>query len=332
MDGAVNLQIEDDDLQNDRYELYENQDINFEKPKINENISKENTDYYIESIHHNRYIKIEKQKEKTEEIKPPEAAPGQISQIEEPKPQKEILKAKKHKKPLTAYEIGKITEKKMFEKFENELSEVIDKTISKVTIIFLFTSALLSGMGLLNMVYLMTYEEYISFRNNYANSVMLIYEIFHALTFASLVGNGIKFIMAYKRYDVMASRFNKSSISVFTDLRRKMIFSGVLLCLFTITFILEIYLGTLIQLFNYIKCPKEKGDFDSSNDSYNNFKKKDFDKFRAVHIVVDILVIIIFILNIFDVNVSGEKVERIITPKVEVNYYFNEEESQNLLR
>ena len=64
MDGAVNLQIEDDDLQNDRYELYENQDINFEKPKINENISKENTDYYIESIHHNRYIKIEKKKRK----------------------------------------------------------------------------------------------------------------------------------------------------------------------------------------------------------------------------------------------------------------------------
>jgi len=111
-----------------------------------------------------------------------------------------------------------------------------------------------------------------------------------------------------------------------------MIFSGVLLCLFTITFILEIYLGTLIQLFNYIKCPKEKGDFDTSNDSYNEFKKKDFDKFRGVHIVVDILVIIIFILNIFDVNVTGEKVERIITPKVEVNYFFNEEESQNLLR
>ena len=341
MDGAVNLQIEDDDLQNDRYELHENQDINFEKPKINENISKENTDYYIESIHHNRYIKIEKKKEKTEEIKPPEpgAVPTQVQQ--EIQPQRETtdtLRAgaaptrQKPKRPLTAFEIGKITEKKLFEKFENELSEVIDKTISKVTIIFLFTSALLSGMGLLNMVYLMTYEEYISFRNNYANSVMLIYEIFHALTFASLVGNGIKFIMAYKRYDVMASRFNKSSISVFTDLRRKMIFSGVLLCLFTITFILEIYLGTLIQLFNYIKCPKDKGDFDSSDDKYNNFKKSDFNKFRGVHIVVDILVIIIFILNIFDINVSGEKVERIITPKVEVNYYFNDEESENLLR
>ena len=320
MDGAVNLQIEDDDLQNDRYELYENQDINFEKPKINENISKENTDYYIESIHHNRYIKIEKQKEKTEEIKPPEGAPGQISQIEEPKPQKEILKAKKHKKPLTAYEIGKITEKKMFEKFENELSEVIDKTISKVTIIFLFTSALLSGMGLLNMVYLTTYEDFESFRDNYANSVMLIYILFHALTFASLVGNGIKFIMSYKRYDVMASRFNKSSISVFTDLRRKMIFSGVLLCLFTITFILEIYIGTLIQLFNYIKCPEEGEAF------IHKFDKSDFNKFRGVHIVVDIFVLIIFILNIFDINVSGEKVERIITPKVEVNYYLNEDD------
>ena len=327
MDGAVNIQIEDDDLQNDRYELYENQDINFEKPKINENISKENTDYYIESIHHNRYIKIEKQKEKTEEIKQPEAVSSQVSQIEEPKPQKEILKAQKPKKPLTAFEIGKITEKKIFEKFENELSEVIDKTISKVTIIFLFTSALLSGMGLLNMVYLTTYEDFESFRDNYANSVMLIYILFHALTFASLVGNGIKFIMSYKRYDVMASRFNKSSISVFTDLRRKMIFSGVLLCLFTITFILEIYIGTLIQLFNYIKCPEEGEVF------IHKFDKSDFNKFRGVHIVVDIFVIIIFILNIFDINVSGEKVERIITPKVEVNYYLNEDdESENLLR
>jgi len=328
MDGAVNIQIEDDDLQNDRYELYENQDINFEKPKINENISKENTDYYIESIHHNRYIKIEKQKEKTEEIKQPEAVSSQVSQIEEPKPQKEILKTQKPKKPLTAFEIGKITEKKIFEKFENELSEVIDKTISKVTIIFLFTSALLSGMGLLNMVYLTTYEEYNSFVKNYANSVMLIYIFFHALTFASLVGNGIKFIMSYKRYDVMASRFNKSSISVFTDLRRKMIFSGVLLCLFTITFILEIYLGTLIQLFNYLKCPQADG-----KNFKNYFEKSDFKKFRAVHIVVDIFAIIIFILNIFDINVSGEKVERIITPKVEVNYYLNDDdENQNLLR
>ena len=79
INGAVNIQIEDDDFQNDRNELYKNKDINFEKPKINENISKENNDYYIESIHHNRYIKIEKQKEKTEEIKSPEAAPGQIS-------------------------------------------------------------------------------------------------------------------------------------------------------------------------------------------------------------------------------------------------------------
>ena len=76
MDEAVNIQIEDDDFQNDRNELYK--DINFEKPKINENISKENNDYFIESNHHNRYIKIEK-KEKTKEIKPPEAAPGQIS-------------------------------------------------------------------------------------------------------------------------------------------------------------------------------------------------------------------------------------------------------------
>ena len=46
-DGAVNLNIENDDLANDNYGLYDDKTINLEKPKINENISKENTEYYI---------------------------------------------------------------------------------------------------------------------------------------------------------------------------------------------------------------------------------------------------------------------------------------------
>jgi hypothetical protein len=329
MDGAVNIQIEEDDLQNEKYELYVNQDINYEKPKINENISKENTNYYIESIHHDRFIKIEKKKEKTEEPKEPSQVQAEAEAIARQEPKREKLKAKK---PLTALDI----EKKMFEKFENKLNDIIDKTIGKVTIIFLFTSALLSGMGLLHLIFFTTYNEYEAFRNNYAESVMLIYEIFHALTFASLVGNGIKFVMAWKRYDVIASRFNKSSISEFTNLRRKMIFSGVLLCLFTVTFILEIYLATFIQLFNHIKCPKEREHITDENYYKQNLKlitESDFKKFKGVHLVVDILVIIIFILNIFDVNVTGEKTETIIQPKIEYNYYFTEDdENQNLLR
>jgi len=329
MDGAVNIQIEEDDLQNEKYELYVNQDINYEKPKINENISKENTNYYIESIHHDRFIKIEKKKEKTEKPKEPGQvqAEAEAEAVARHEAKREKLKGKK--KPLTALDI----EKKMFEKFENQLNEVIDKTIGKVTIIFLFTSALLSGMGLLHLIFFATYNEYKTFRNNYAESVMLIFEIFHALTFASLVGNGIKFVMAWKRYDIIASKFNKSSISEFTNLRRKMIFSGVLLCMFTITFILEIYLATFIQSFNHLKCPLNETDIDYENEYLNFFKKSDFKKFKGVHIVVDILVIIIFILNIFDVNVTGEKTEKIIQPKIEYNYYFTEDdENQNLLR
>lgn len=41
-DGAVNINVEEDDLQTGNYDLYENKDINLEKPKINENISKFN--------------------------------------------------------------------------------------------------------------------------------------------------------------------------------------------------------------------------------------------------------------------------------------------------
>ena len=66
-DGAVNINVEEDDLQTGNYDLYENKDINLEKPKINENISKDNTEYYIESIHHDEFLKIIQQTRKEEE-------------------------------------------------------------------------------------------------------------------------------------------------------------------------------------------------------------------------------------------------------------------------
>ena len=142
-DGAVNINVEEDDLQTGNYDLYENKDINLEKPKINENISKDNTEYYIESIHHDEFLKIIQQTRKEEEsdidkkkkgipIKAPIKEKSFQQKIE---PQREIkLKKSKRKKPLTSYEMRKLTEKKIFEKFDDELTEIITKTMSKVKV------------------------------------------------------------------------------------------------------------------------------------------------------------------------------------------------------
>lgn len=330
-DGAVNINVEEDDLQTGNYDLYENKDINLEKPKINENISKDNTEYYIESIHHDEFLKIIQQKRKEEEsdidkkkkgipIKAPIKEKSFQQKIE---PQREIkLKKSKRKKPLTSYEMRKLTEKKIFEKFDDELTEIITKTMSKVTLLFLFAQGILAGMGLLHILIMVSMESWENFRKTHGKMVMLMFNIFHTLTFASIIGNGIKFISAYQKYNLIRNKFNKDAITVFTRLKKKMYFSAILLIFFFVTFALEVFLATRVQRLNYIGCVEfiEDSNTDDNSPTYDDIADKDyFGGFKNIHLVVDILVILLFIFNIFDVNVeSGD--EKIIQPKVEVTY------------
>ena len=330
-DGAVNINVEEDDLQTGNYDLYENKDINLEKPKINENISKDNTEYYIESIHHDEFLKIIQQTRKEEEsdidkkkkgipIKAPIKEKSFQQKIE---PQREIkLKKSKRKKPLTSYEMRKLTEKKIFEKFDDELTEIITKTMSKVTLLFLFAQGILAGMGLLHILIMVSMESWENFRKTHGKMVMLMFNIFHTLTFASIIGNGIKFISAYQKYNLIRNKFNRDAITVFTRLKKKMYFSAILLIFFFVTFALEVFLATRVQRLNYIGCVEFIKDNNTDDDSptYDDIADKDyFGGFKNIHLVVDILVILLFIFNIFDVNVeSGD--EKIIQPKVEVTY------------
>ena len=330
-DGAVNINVEEDDLQTGNYDLYENKDINLEKPKINENISKDNTEYYIESIHHDEFLKIIQQTRKEEEsdidkkkkgipIKAPIKEKSFQQKIE---PQREIkLKKSKRKKPLTSYEMRKLTEKKIFEKFDDELTEIITKTMSKVTLLFLFAQGILAGMGLLHILIMVSMESWENFRKTHGKMVMLMFNIFHTLTFASIIGNGIKFISAYQKYNLIRNKFNRDAITVFTRLKKKMYFSAILLIFFFVTFALEVFLATRVQRLNYIGCVEfiEDNNTDDDSPTYDDIADKDyFGGFKNIHLVVDILVILLFIFNIFDVNVeSGD--EKIIQPKVEVTY------------
>ena len=332
-DGAVNLNIENDDLANDNYGLYDDKTINLEKPKINENISKENTEYYIESIHHDQFFKItqteksEKKKKKALETK---SAVGELEGTKKAKKKKKKKKAEEEeeeeeikKKPLTTYELQQITEKKIFDKFDDELTTVINKTISKVSLLFLFTQGLLAGMALLNIVLFMMYKDYDTFIQVYAHMAREMFNIFHTLTFASLVGNGIKFITALQKYNLIKRKFNANNMSTFTLLRKNMIFSGILLVLFTVTFGIEIYLATKIMNINYIKCPEPAL---VTSDNYANFRdnlmsESKFKNFKTMYLAADFIVIVLFILNIFDVNLKNDSGEKVVQASVNVNYY-----------
>ena len=351
-DGAVNINVEQDDLSNDNYSLYDDKYINFEKPKINENITKDNTEHYIESIHHDQFFKItqpEQPKTITDTaLQGPStlipqsqmqsqsqtvAHPQTSSAVVAPVSKKKKKKTKKQKQPLTTYELSKITENKIFEKFDEELNEVINKTTSKVSLLFLFTQGLLAGMGLLHFLLLCFCDKdnYEEFKKIYPKMSYWSFQIYHTLIFASLVGNGIKFITAYQKYNLIKNKFNSSNMSTFSLLRKNMIFSGILLILFTIVFAGEIYLSTQLLKVYVLGCLNDKvtNDKGTIDDDIKNNRKELFEgydrfssRFKTIHMIIDIVVIVLFILNIFDLNLKEDS-EKIVQAKVNINYYMN---------
>ena len=107
----------------------------------------------------------------------------------------------------------------------------------------------------------------------------------------------------------------------FMRLRRDMIFSGILLVLFTVVFGFEVYLATFIQKINLNKClmneiNNNNDDIDVTEENFNNFK--------YCHIILDIVVIILFILNIFDLNIQEDRSDQSNRP-INVNFYLGQE-------
>ena len=308
-DFAINIVPNKEDIISEDAKLYDNKYMNLEKPFMKE-IGLENTEFYIESIHHDQYYKInqiKKEEKKAEDIL------GGEGKIDIKKRRKSV-----HKK-FTALEQAQALENKLYNKFDKELTDVITKTLSKVTIIFLFTQGLLAGMGLLHVILFLTYDQYEDFINILSRMIIILYDIFHALTFTSLVGNGIKFVSSYQKYNIMNLQIHGSNTE-FMRLRRDMIFSGILLVFFTVVFGFEVYLATFVQKINLNKCY-------SGDNTKLIISEKDFNKFKYCHIVIDFVVIILFILNIFDLNIQEDKMEQNNGP-INVNFYLGSE-SQN---
>ena len=169
-------------------------------------------------------------------------------------------------------------------------------------------------MGLLHLVFITIAFTHTNIYNNhiqiYSYMVIILTQLFHALIFSSIVGNGIKFVSAYQKYSLINIQLD-SNLQQFTRLRKNMIFSGILLICFIIVFAIEIYLVTYVQTINKFKCGGNIpfGDIDE-------YEKK----FAYIHIIVDIFAIILFVLNIFDANIQDNETEN-LRPTINVNYY-----------
>ena len=314
-DYSISLNPDREDIVNEEAKLYDNRDINLDAPKINEDISLANTEFYIESIHHDQYYKINKiskEEKKTDEI------------LGEPKIGGIKKRKKVAQKKLSALEKAKAIEDNMYKKVDKELTDVITKTLSKVTLIFLFAQGLLAGMGLLHFLVCIT-SKLNQLLVQFQGMIIIMFNIFHALTFTSLVGNGIKFVSSYQKYNLISEQINYST-SLFTRLRQNMIFSGILLVFFTIAFILEIYLATFVQKINLNRCLE--GESDIIKSIRLDPESSEFTRFRIFFMVLDILIIVLFVLNIFDLNVEDENSEKVQRP-INVSFYLGNEPTED---
>ena len=311
-DFAISLVPNSEDIISEDPHLYENKEINLEPQKMKDIIGLENTEFYIESIHHDQYYKINQIKK---EEKEKEEILGEQSKVNIKKRRKSTHKI------FTALEQAQALENKLYHKFDKELTDVITKTLSKVTIIFLFAQGLLAGMGLLHVILFLTFDEYEQFLNLLSKMIIILYDIFHALTFTSLVGNGIKFVSSYQKYNIMNLQIHGNN-NEFMRLRRDMIFSGILLVFFTVVFGFEVYLATFIQKINLNKCYTVSEGDEINNDIY--IDESEFNSFKYCHIVLDFVVIILFILNVFDLNIRENGNEQTSSP-INVNFYLGTE-------
>ena len=311
-DFAITLVPNSEDIISEDTHLYEIKEINLETQKMKDIIGLENTEFYIESIHHDQYYKINQIK-KEENTKEEILGLGDQSKVSIKKRRKSTHKL------FTALEQAQALENKLYHKFDKELTDVITKTLSKVTIIFLFAQGLLAGMGLLHVILFLTYDEYKQFLYLLSRMIIILYDIFHALTFTSLVGNGIKFVSSYQKYNIMNLQIHGNN-NEFMRLRRDMIFSGILLVFFTVVFGFEVYLATFIQKINLNKCYNSDGDISSKI----YIDEDEFKNFKYCHIVLDFVVIILFILNIFDLNIRETGTEQTSSP-INVNFYLGSE-------
>jgi hypothetical protein len=292
-DGAIKINIEPDDLANENVDLYENKGINLEPPVLNEKLAN-NVEYHIQSVNKNRFFKLPKAGvERIEKKEKKKRAPAIAERA------KEIPPEVNEKKALELLQIA--TEEEMFNKFDIQLRAHIKNLNNKITLLFLVAGGLLAGASLLNMLLLLQYLDYDQFINSYSYSAREIFNFIHAFTFCTLVGNGLKFLSNYKRCkffnsdNMSMSAFDISSVY---KLKRSMLFSGVIVfCILILNLVSTVIFAIMLSLSPYVPMINYQKYTSSELITQNQFSL-----FSTLFTVCNILAMIIFILNIFDLD------------------------------
>jgi len=138
-DGAIMINLESDDVATHRVDLYDNKGINVTLPAINENLAR-NVDYFIENINRDKFVKIPKQTVFKMQ---------RVEKLENEKKKLRAIASKDEKiipKLETNVDIHRHTEDEMFENFEKKLTEVMNKTANKISLLFIIIQGLLAGI------------------------------------------------------------------------------------------------------------------------------------------------------------------------------------------
>lgn len=271
-EGAIDFQIENDDLATENIELYDNKCINIEPPKVHED-KDQVPKFYIESLSRNRFysLKYDPDRIKDEDASISTQAPSEV--------EKPTIKGK------TSDEI------KLDDILEDEVSKTILAISNNISIFFLFAQGLLAGLALANIMFLYSFSNYSEFIFVFSNSIEIYYNLIHFLTFGSIIGNGNKFVTMYRYKKIYQEKYSSgTSLSI---IKRKLIIIGIAFVLLIIAFILLLVMASYIPKLFY------------SNFTFNSLAlitEDEFFSFKVLSLIFDIIVILNFMINIFDIS------------------------------
>lgn len=307
LEGALNITVEEEDVENENIELYDSKCINLESSKLPDDLnSKEflnnpnnKVKYFIESLSRNKFYHINYDPDLIYNKKDnfnvsTNSINNELNSTENiyNEDNSVYYKNNDHKKMNLLLQKKTINEIKKDEELETLISNSILAISNNISIIFLFAQGVLAGLAVANIMFLNTFKNYKTFINVFSNSVEIYYNVFHFLIFGSIVGNGNKFlnILRYKQSINLRYKLDDNTKSI---IKNKLIIIGVVFLLLLIAFILMLYIANYIPRIFYSNYASKIDEL-ISEDEFNSFK--------IISVIIDIIVIINFMINIFGVS------------------------------